>query len=278
MTFDDRSSRLARAVLKEGPRVVLYTLLVPVVLFGACLGTEFCCALAAQTPDVNPEAEWKPRTYDRCELELRSLPLAAEVLANYARWTSQPSAVRSAKLYLLRMPSDAQRDLRIQRLMRDGLEFAARPPSTRASFEYVDARGEKYAMLWHLYGWHWPGFLKLESGSRRMLVAPIDQPPGSMPPVLFIHGIEGVQAHMDAPGCTPLGVLLPTAARAALAPPAEPSGPHTHACVPSQFATRAESPERLATAARVLVAGPGSGGNARPCAASRSIGRPSPEP
>jgi len=205
MTLDDRSSRLARTVLKEGPRVVLYTLLVPVVLFGTCLGTEFCCAVAAATPDVDPKAEWKPRTYGRCELELRSLPPAREVLDDYATWTTQPSAVSSAKLYSLQMASEAQRGLRIERLMRDGLAFAARPPSTRASWQYVDARGEKYAMLWQLYGWHWPEFLKSRSGSHRMLVAPIDQPPGSLPPVLFIYGIEGVQAHMDAPGCTPYG-------------------------------------------------------------------------
>jgi hypothetical protein len=203
--MDERISRRARAVLTEGRRVVLYTLLVPVVLVGTCLGTEFCCAVAAQTPDVNPDAQWKPHSHGHCELELRSLPPAAEVLANYARWTNQPSAVRSAKLYLLRVTSEAQRDLRVERLMRDGLDFAALPPSTRARFEYVDARGEKYAMLWRLYGWHWPDFLKLQSGSRRMLVAPIEQPPGSMPPVLFIHGIEGVEAHIEAPGCTPRG-------------------------------------------------------------------------
>jgi hypothetical protein len=203
MNIEARSSQLARAVLTQGPRLVLYILLVPVVLFGTCLGTEFCCAVAAQTPDVNPEAEWTPRTYGRCELELRSLPPAAEVLADYAAWTTQPSAARSTKLYSLQMAAGDQRDLQIARLMRDGLDFAARPPSTRARFEYVDARGERYAMLWHLYGWHWPAFLKVQSGPRRMLVAPIDQPPGRMPPVLFIHGIEGVEAHMDAPGCTP---------------------------------------------------------------------------
>jgi hypothetical protein len=38
--------------------------------------------------------------------------------------------------------------------------------------------------------------------------------------------------------------FLPRAARAALAPSAEPSGPHSHAVVPRQFAARAESPER----------------------------------
>jgi hypothetical protein len=206
MDINGRISQRARAVLTQGPRLVLSMLLVPVVLFGTCVGTEFCCAVAARTPDVNPGAEWKPRTYGRCALEFRSLPPAAEVLADYADWTTQPSPTSSAKLYSLRMAAEEQRDLRIERLMREGLAFAARPPSTRARFDYVDARGERYTMLWHLYGWHWPAFLKLQSGARRMLVAPIDQAPGSMPPVLFIHGIEGVEAHMDAPGCTPYGV------------------------------------------------------------------------
>jgi hypothetical protein len=265
----DRTSRLARAILAQGPRVVLYTLLVPVVLFGACLGSEFCCAVAAHTPELNPATAWQPRTHERCQLELRALPPAADVLADYARWTALPSELPTAKLYLLRMAAGAQHGLRIERLLRDGVGFAARPPSTRATFQYVDPRGQKYAMLWHLYGWHWPGFLKLQSGSRRMLVAPIDPPSGATPPVLFIHGIEGVEAHMDAPACTPLGIRAGISLRAF-----DGVGGYN----PEALIAVASKLSGEPRAARAGVAGRASGGNATPCAASRSPGRTSPEP
>jgi hypothetical protein len=184
-------------------RRLLYALLAPVAVLGSCVTLEVGFAIAADTPDEDPAADWRPNTLGRCELELRPLPPARALLADYERWVQEPRETKTAKHYTVAVMGSRQHALTQVRHLGLGGSTLGVPPFTRATFKYVDPELGTYRFEWEIYGWHWPRFLRVARGSRRFIVAPIDQPPGTIPPMLLIHGIEGIESHMEARTCTP---------------------------------------------------------------------------
>lgn len=160
-----------------------FIILVAVLLTGGCSDT-------GESPPKLGVKNWKPTSIGG-PIELRPLPPAREVLADYQQWLASDAA-NKARVYEATLQGATNQMNFSVRMQRGDTPLGAND-TTFVSFIYRDPTNGEYEFNWHRRGRHNLDFFKLNQQSKTVWVRPIDAIEGSGIPRLQIVAFEGLE-------------------------------------------------------------------------------------